>query len=394
MSFIKLTSLDLSNKRVLIRADLNVPIKADQIVSQARITATLPTIKHCIQAGAKVQIISHLGRPKEGHPDQQNSLQIVAKALSDQLHQPVPLIKDYLKQPPQLDGGSCVLLENTRFNVGEKANSSSLAKQYAALCDLFVMDAFGVAHRTQASTYGVGIYADLACAGLLFCAELDNLENALAHPARPMLAIVGGAKISSKLPVLENLVNKVDRLIVGGGIANTFLKAVGHNIGQSLYEKDRVDTAKNLLKTMHARHSDIPMASDVVVAQQLTKAAKATIKNIDAVADDERILDIGPQSAQQLTQLIAQAKTVLWNGPVGVFEYEQFAHGTYTIAQAIAQTSALTLAGGGETIAAIEKYGIANHLSYISTAGGAFLAYLEGKELPAVQMLKQAALSH
>lgn len=391
MSFIKLTDLDLEGQRVLIRADLNVPVKNGRVTSDARISASMPTFEHCLKAGAKVMVMSHLGRPEEGVYSDENSLKPVAEDLAVKLGREVRLVADYLDQPPAVADGELVLLENVRFNKGEGKDNEDLARRYAGLCDVFVMDAFGTAHRAQASTHGVGRFAPTACAGLLLAEELDALYKALANPARPMVAIVGGSKVSTKLTVLEALSEKVDQLVVGGGIANTFLKATGQNVGQSLCEKDLVPTAEALIKKMTARGAIIPIATDVVVGKRFDEQEPAVLKAADQVADDDMIFDIGPDSAQVLADIIAQAGTVIWNGPVGVFEFDQFGAGTRTVADAIAATPAFTLAGGGDTIAAIQKYGIYDQVSYISTAGGAFLEYLEGKTLPAVAMLESRA---
>ena len=391
MSFIKLTDLDLAGKRVLIRADLNVPVKDGKVTSDARITASMPTIEHCLKAGAAVMVMSHRGRPEEGVVDEENSLQPIADDMSAKLGKEVRLVKDYLDNAPQVANGEVVLLENVRFNAGEKKDNEDLAKQYASLCDIFVMDAFGTAHRAQASTHGVGKFAPVACAGLLLAEELDALNKALAKPARPMVAIVGGSKVSTKLTVLEALSEKVDQMVVGGGIANTFLKAAGHPVGKSLCEDDLVDTAKSLMEKMTARGATIPIATDVVVGKQFDENEPAVLKKADEVADDDMIFDIGPDSAQELADIIMQAGTVVWNGPVGVFEFDQFGEGTKTVSMAIANTNAFTLAGGGDTIAAIQKYDIYDKVSYISTAGGAFLEFLEGKTLPAVAMLEERA---
>jgi len=391
MSFIKLTDLDLAGKRVLIRADLNVPVKDGKVTSDARITASMPTIEHCVKAGAKVQVMSHRGRPTEGQADEENSMRPIADDLSAKLGKTVRLVKDYLDNAPEVADGEVVLFENVRFNAGEKKDNEDLAKQYAALCDVFVMDAFGTAHRAQASTHGAGKFAPVACAGLLLADELDNLAKALANPARPMVAIVGGSKVSTKLTVLEALSEKVDQLVVGGGIANTFLKAMGNNVGKSLCEDDLVDTAKALVEKMKARGANIPIAVDVVCGKEFSETAEATLKDAGDVADDDMIFDIGPKSAQELADIIAKAGTVVWNGPVGVFEFDQFGEGTKTVSMAIANSSCFSLAGGGDTIAAIQKYDIYDKVSYISTAGGAFLEYLEGKTLPAVAMLEERA---
>lgn len=391
MAFTKMTDLDLRGKRVLIRADLNVPIKDGKVTSDARISASLSTIQYALDAGAQVMVMSHLGRPTEGVYEEALSLAPVAEDLSKKIGQQVRLVQDYFDNSPTLENGELVLLENVRFNKGEKKDDATLAQQYAALCDVFVMDAFGTAHRAQASTHGVGLYAPVAVAGMLLTDELDALQKALANPERPMVAIVGGSKVSSKLTVLEALAAKVDQLVVGGGIANTFLKAAGHNIGQSLCEDDLVPTARALMQQLQANNAEIPMAVDVVVGKQFSADEPAVQKRVEAVADNEMIFDIGPESAAQLAAIIRQAGTVVWNGPVGVFEFDQFGEGTKTIAEAIAATDAFTLAGGGDTIAAIQKYGIYDQVSYISTAGGAFLEYLEGKTLPAVTLLEQGA---
>jgi len=389
MSFIKLTDLDLAGKRVLIRADLNVPVKDGKVTSDARITASMPTIEHCVKAGAKVQVMSHRGRPTEGEVDSENSMQPIADDMSTKLGKPVRLVKDYLEKAPEVADGEVVLFENVRFNKGEKKDNEELAKKYAALCDVFVMDAFGTAHRAQASTHGAGKLAPVACAGLLLADELDNLAKALAAPARPMVAIVGGSKVSTKLTVLEALSEKVDQLVVGGGIANTFLKAMGNNVGKSLCEDDLVDTAKALVEKMKARGANIPIATDVVCGKEFSETAEATLKDAGDVVDDDMIFDIGPNSAKELADIIAKAGTVVWNGPVGVFEFDQFGEGTKTVSMAIANSDCFSLAGGGDTIAAIQKYDIYDKVSYISTAGGAFLEYLEGKTLPAVAMLEE-----
>ena len=391
MAFIKLTDLDLAGKRVLIRADLNVPVKDGKVTSDARIAASMPTIEHCVKAGAKVQVMSHRGRPEEGKVDDENSLQPIAEDMSAKLGTSVRLIKDYLSNAPEIADGEVVLFENVRFNAGEKKDDETLSKQYASLCDIFVMDAFGTAHRAQASTHGVGKFADTACAGILLSSELDSLEKALANPARPMVAIVGGSKVSTKLTVLEALSEKVDQLVVGGGIANTFLKAMGNNVGKSLCEDDLVDTAKALIKKMQERGASIPIATDVVCGKEFSETAEATLKAAGDVEDDDMIFDIGPDSANELAEIIKNAGTVVWNGPVGVFEFDQFGAGTKTVSMAIAESDCFSLAGGGDTIAAIQKYDIFDKVTYISTAGGAFLEYLEGKVLPAVAMLEEQA---
>lgn len=391
MSFIKLTDIDLSGKRVLIRADLNVPVKDGKVTSDARITASMPTVEHCMKAGASVMVMSHRGRPEEGKVDEENSMQPIAEIMSAKLGKEVKLVKDYLENTPQVVAGDVVLLENVRFNTGEKKDDEALAKKYAALCDVFVMDAFGTSHRAQASTHGVGKFATTACAGLLLASELDSLSKALAEPARPMVAIVGGSKVSTKLTVLEALSEKVDQLVVGGGIANTFLKATGHNVGKSLCEDDLVDTAKALIEKMKKRGASIPIATDIVCGKKFDENEPAVLKKADEADDDDMIFDIGPESAKVLADIISKAGTIIWNGPVGVFEFDQFGEGTKTVAMAIANASGFSLAGGGDTIAAIQKYNIYDKVSYISTAGGAFLEYLEGKTLPAVAMLEERA---
>ncbi len=391
MSVIKLTDLDLKGKRVLIRADLNVPVKDGKVTSDARITASMATINHCLKQGAKVMVTSHLGRPTEGEWSEENSLKPVADNIAARLGKPVRLLKEWVDGGFAVEAGELVVLENCRINKGEKKNVEETAKKYAALCDVFVMDAFGTAHRAQASTHGVAKYAPVACAGILLTEELEALAKALANPKRPMVAIVGGSKVSTKLTVLESLSEKVDQMVVGGGIANTFLKATGKNVGKSLCEDDLVPTAQALIEKMKKRGANIPIAVDVVVGKKFDAAEPAVLKDAGAVADDEMIFDIGPKSAQELADIIMKAGTVVWNGPVGVFEFDQFGAGTKTIAMAIAETSAFTLAGGGDTIAAIQKYDIYDKVSYISTAGGAFLEYLEGKILPAVAILEERA---
>lgn len=391
MSVIKMTDLDLKGKRVLIRADLNVPVKDGKVTSDARISASMATINHALKAGARVMVTSHLGRPEEGVYSEENSLKPVADTISSKLGKPVRLIKDWVDGGFEVAPGELVLLENCRFNKGEKKSLEETAKKYAALCDVFVMDAFGTAHRAEASTHGVAKYAPVACAGILLTEELDALTKALLNPARPMVAIVGGSKVSTKLTVLESLSEKCEQLVVGGGIANTFLKAAGHKVGKSLCEDDLVPTAQALMKKMTARGATIPIAKDVVVGKKFDANEPAVLKDADAVADDDMIFDIGPKSAQELADIIMKAGTVVWNGPVGVFEFDQFGEGTKTIAMAIANTKAFTLAGGGDTIAAIQKYDIFDKVSYISTAGGAFLEFLEGKTLPAVEILQQRA---
>ncbi len=392
MSVIKMADLDLAGKRVLIRQDLNVPIKDGKVSSDKRIRASLPTIELCVRAGAKVMLMSHLGRPTEGEVAEEFSLQPVATHLSELLGSEVRLIKDYLDKIPSLESGEVVLLENVRFNVGEKKNDDVLSKKYAALCDVYVMDAFGTAHRAQASTHGAGQYAPVACAGPLLAGELDALGKALDNPARPVVAIVGGSKVSTKLTVLESLSKIVDQLIVGGGIANTFIAASGYNVGKSLYEADLVDTAKKLTAAAEANNGSIPVPTDVVCAKEFAESAAATLKKVEDVADDDMIFDIGPESARQLAEVLKNAGTIVWNGPVGVFEFDQFGEGTKSIALAIAESNAFSIAGGGDTLAAVDKYGIADRVSYISTGGGAFLEFLEGKKLPAVEMLEKRAV--
>jgi phosphoglycerate kinase len=386
----KMLSLDLSGKRVLIREDLNVPIQDGAVTSDARIRAALPTVQAALTAKARVLIMSHLGRPEEGKFAAEFSLAPVAKRMAQLLGVPVALKRDWL-EGVEVAQGEVVLLENVRFNKGEKKNLDELAKKMAALCDIYVMDAFGTAHRAEASTHGVAKYAPVACAGPLLVSELAALETALEKPARPLLAIVAGSKVSTKLTVLESLLSKVDQLIVGGGITNTFLAALGFNVGKSLYEADMLDICRRLLEQSQKRGIVIPMPTDVVVAKELSATAEADVKPVGAVASDEMILDIGPDSAEQMAALVASAGTILWNGPVGVFEFEQFGEGTRTLANAIARSKAFSLAGGGDTLAAIEKYGIAESISYISTGGGAFLEFVEGKKLPAVEILERRA---
>ena len=391
MNVIRMTDLDLRGKRVLVRADLNVPVKEGRVTSDARISASLPTFRHALAQGARVRVMSHLGRPPAGECPPENSLRPVAEDLSAKLGRPVRLVRDWIDGGFEVAEGELVLLENVRFNKGEKKNLDETAKKYAALCDVFVMDAFGTAHRAEGSTHGVARFAPVACAGILLTRELDALQQALAHPARPLVAIVGGSKVSTKLTVLEALSEKVDQLVVGGGMGNTFLKASGKNVGKSLCEDDLVPVARDLMTKMSARGATIPVAVDVVVGKNLDAAEPAVVKDAGAVADDDMILDIGPRSARELADIILAAGTVVWNGPVGVFEFDQFGAGTRTIAEAIAATRAFTLAGGGDTIAAIQKYGIYDKVSYISTAGGAFLEFLEGKKLPAVAILEERA---
>ena len=392
MSVIRMSDLDLRDQRVLIREDLNVPIDDHgHMTSTQRLESALPTIVAARDAGARVMVLSHLGRPKEGRFDAESSLAPVAEWLGKKLGKPVRLVADYL-DGVEVTSGEVVLLENCRMNVGEGKDDDALAKRYAALCDIFVMDAFGTAHRAQASTHGVIKFAPIAAAGPLLCAELDALGEALEHPAHPLLAIVAGSKVSTKLTLLENLIGKVDQLIVGGGIANTFIAAMGHSIGNSLFEPALIDAAKKVIADAKRRKVDLPMPVDVVVATEFSANATATVRLVHEVKEDEMILDIGPETAASYAELIAKAGTVVWNGPVGVFEYDAFGNGTETLARAIAASPAFSIAGGGDTLAAVEKYGIAKDVSYISTGGGAFLEFLEGKELPAVTALKTRAV--
>ncbi|HEV7123426.1 MAG TPA: phosphoglycerate kinase [Rhodanobacter sp.] len=391
MSLIRMSDLDLRDKRVLVREDLNVPFDdRGQITSTQRLDAALPTIVAARDAGARVLVMSHLGRPKEGRFDAASSLAPVAAWFSTRLHSPVRLVADYL-DGVDVAPGEVVLLENCRMNVGEGKDDETLAKKYAALCDIFVMDAFGTAHRAQASTHGVIRFAPVAAAGPLLCAELDALGKALDQPARPVLAIVAGSKVSTKLSLLDNLLGRVDQLILGGGIANTFIAAMGHPVGNSLMEPDLLDTAKRVMADARRRGVDLPMPIDVVVAPAFSAQAPATVKALDQVGDDEMILDIGPATAQNYAERIAKAGTIVWNGPVGVFEFDAFGKGTETLARAIAASDAFSIAGGGDTLAAVDKYGVEKQISYISTGGGAFLEFLEGKELPAVTALKARA---
>jgi phosphoglycerate kinase len=386
-----MSDVDLAGRRVLIREDLNVPVADGRVTSDARIRRALPTIRAAVDAGAAVMLMSHLGRPAEGQSDPGSSLAPVARRLSELLEREVPLVPDWI-EGVDVTPSSLVLLENVRFLKGEKANDAALAKKMAALCDVFVMDAFGTAHRAQASTYGVAEYAPVACAGPLLMAELDALETALSKPARPLVAIVGGSKVSTKLSVLDSLAGIVDTLIVGGGIANTFIAAAGHPVGKSLYEKDMLETAQRLAKGGKAR-AEIPVPTDVVVAREFSADAKATVKAAVAVADDELILHIGPETATRFSEIVKSAGTVIWTGPVGVFEFDAFGAGTEALAKAIADSTAFSIAGGGDTLAAIDKYGVADRISYISTGGGAFLEYVEGKKLPAVAIREKRAAS-
>ena len=390
MSILRMTDLDLAGKRVLIRQDLNVPVADGKVSSDQRITASIPTIKLALEKGAAVMVTSHLGRPKEGAWSETDSLAPVAQRLGELLGFEVPLLRDYL-DGVNVRPGQLVLLENCRMNVGEGKDDEALSKKYAALCDVFVMDAFGTAHRAQASTHGVIRFAKVAAGGPLLMAELDALAKALDNPARPLLAIVAGSKVSTKLELLSSLVSKVDQLIVGGGIANTFIAAMGHGVGKSLVEMDLIETANAIMADARARGADIPLPTDVVVAPAFAADAPATVKRIDEVGADDMILDIGPQTAQAYAELIAKAGTVVWNGPVGVFEFDAFGRGTEAVARAIAASPAFSIAGGGDTLAAVDKYGIEADVSYISTGGGAFLEFLEGKELPAVAALKARA---
>ena len=390
MNVLKMTDQDLASKRVLIREDLNVPIKEGRVASDARIRAALPTIRTGVEAGAKVMLMSHLGRPKEGEFESVYSLAPVAEHLSTLLNQPVRLVPDWL-DGVDIEAGEVVLCENVRFNVGEKADDDALAQKMAALCDVFVMDAFGTAHRAQASTHGVAHYAPLACAGPLLAAELQALGKALGDPARPMAAIVGGAKVSTKLVVLESLSKVVDQLIPGGGIANTFIAAAGYPVGNSLIETDLIDQAKALIDQAAAKGGEIPVPTDVVVGKAFSADTPAIIKPVSDVAEDDMIFDIGPETAARFARMMSEAGTVVWNGPVGVFEFDQFGEGTRILGEAIASSDAFSIAGGGDTLAAVDKYNIAEHISYISTGGGAFLEFLEGKTLPAVAMLERRA---
>lgn len=386
-----LESLDLNGKRLLVRADLNVPIKDGEVASDLRIVASLPTIRYALEQGASVMMMSHLGRPTEGEPADEFSLAPVARHMSKLLDTPVELIADYLHQSPSLEPGSVALLENVRFNKGEKSDDEALAKQYAALCDIFVMDAFGTAHRAQASTHGVAKFAPQACAGPLLAGELNALGKALDNPARPLVAVVGGSKVSTKLTVLESLSGIVDQLIVGGGIANTFIAAEGHKVGKSLYEDDLIEEAKKLRAAAIDKGGDIPVPVDVVCGQEFSDTTPATTMPVADVGDSDMIFDVGPQTAQQYAELLKNAGTIVWNGPVGVFEFPQFADGTRIVGEAIAQSDAFSIAGGGDTLAAVDQFGLTDNISYISTGGGAFLEFLEGKVLPAVAVLQQRA---
>jgi phosphoglycerate kinase len=385
-----MTDLDLAGKRVLVREDFNVPLDNGLITDDTRIRASLDGIRHALDKGARLLLVSHLGRPTEGQFDEKESLAPVARRLSELLGQPVPLIRDWLGGVA-VEPGRAVLLENCRFNEGEKKNDDALAKRIAALCDIYVNDAFATAHRAEATTHGVAKYAPKACAGPLLARELEALGKALERPARPLVAIVGGAKVSTKLTVLAELSEKVDQLIVGGGIANTFMLAAGMRIGKSLCEPDLAAEATKVMQRLRAKGGEVPLPIDVVCAKELSASAAATVKDAGAVADDDLILDVGPKTAAQLTALLERAATIVWNGPLGVFEHEQFAAGTRALARAIAGAKAFSLAGGGETVAALAKFGVTDKIGYVSTAGGAFLEFLEGKKLPAVEILEQRA---
>ena len=390
MAVIKMSDIDLSGKRVLIREDLNVPVSDAVVTSDARIRAALPTIRAALEANAAVMLVSHLGRPTEGQPEDKFSLQPVAERIAELLDREIPLVKDWI-DGVDVEPGNVVLLENVRFLEGEKKCDETLSKKMAALCDVYVMDAFGTAHRAQASTYGAGEHAPVACAGPLLAGELEALARALDNPARPFVAIVGGSKVSTKLHVLDTLADKVDTLIVGGGIANTFIAAAGHGVGKSLYEAEMLDTARKLAANRDDR-AEIPVPRDVVCADEFSAHANATTKAVEAVAADEMILDIGPDTAARLAEILKQAGTIIWNGPVGVFEFDSFGDGTRVLAEAIAASDAFSVAGGGDTLAAIDKYGVREGISYISTGGGAFLEFVEGKVLPAVEMLERRAV--
>jgi phosphoglycerate kinase len=391
MATLKISDVDLRGKRVLIRADLNVPLMSGKIASDKRIQASIPTIQYAIDQAAKVMVTSHLGRPTEGEFSEENSLAPIADYLREHLGASVRLQSDWVSQPFNVEPHELVVLENCRFNVGEKSNDEALSKQYAALADVFVMDAFGTAHRKQASTYGVAEFCETACAGFLFAEELEALEKVMANPQSPMIAIVGGSKVSTKLTILDALSDKVDQLILGGGIANTFLKAQGFEVGQSLYEADFVEQAKAIIKKLEQRGASLPKITDVICGKQFDANEPAILKKIDQMEADDMIFDLGPNSMQGIEAMIRDAKTLLWNGPIGVFEFAQFSQGTQALAQAIAKSNAFSLAGGGDTISAIQMFGVENDLSYISTAGGAFLEFVEGKKLPAVEILETRA---
>jgi phosphoglycerate kinase len=392
MTFLRMAELPLAGKRVFIRADLNVPQDdAGNVTEDTRIRASVPAIEHALKAGAAVMVTSHLGRPKEGELRPEDSLAPIARRLSELLGRSVPLIQNWVERGVAVEPGEVVMLENCRVNKGEKKDDDALSKKMAALCDVYVNDAFGTAHRAEATTHGIAKYAKVACAGPLMAAEIDALTRALDKPARPLVAIVGGSKVSSKLTILASLAEKVDQLVLGGGIANTFLLAAGKKIGKSLSEPELVGEAKKIMDIMRAKGGAVPLPTDVVCAKEFAATAQATTKRVDDVADDDLILDIGPQSAQALAQTLKSAGTIVWNGPVGVFEFDQFGGGTHVLAQAIAESKAYSIAGGGDTLAAVAKYGIHDKVSYISTGGGAFLEFLEGKTLPAIAILEQRA---
>lgn len=389
MNIKRLVDLDLKGKRVFIRSDLNVPIQNGKITSPKRILASIPTIEFALQKGASVMVTSHLGRPEEGKYSSDDSLKPVVDFLKNHLKYPVHLVSDWVNSSFDIAPGQLTVLENCRFNMGEKKNDEALAKKYASLTDIFVMDAFGTAHRKEASTYGIAEYAETACAGILFVAELEALEKALLEPSRPMIAIVGGSKVSSKLSILDTLSDKVDQLIVGGGIANTFIKAMGFEVGSSIYEEDLVPAARKIIDKLEKRGASLPLISDVVCGKKFDAKEVAVTKNIKDVHKDDMIFDLGKNSVDEIVKCIQNAKTIIWNGPVGVFEFDQFAKGTETMTHAIANSEAFSLAGGGDTIAAIEKFNVAKDISYISTAGGAFLEFAEGKKLPAIEILER-----
>lgn len=389
MNIKRLVDLDLKGKRVFIRSDLNVPIQNGKITSPKRILASIPTIEFALQKGASVMVTSHLGRPEEGKYSSDDSLKPVVDFLKSHLKYPVHLVSDWVNSSFDIAPGQLTVLENCRFNMGEKKNDEALAKKYASLTDIFVMDAFGTAHRKEASTYGIAEYAETACAGILFVAELEALEKALLKPSRPMIAIVGGSKVSSKLSILDTLSDKVDQLIVGGGIANTFIKAMGFEVGSSMYEEDLVPAARKIIDKLEKRGASLPLISDVVCGKKFDAKEVAVTKNIKDVHKDDMIFDLGQNSVDEIVKCIQNAKTIIWNGPVGVFEFDQFAKGTETMTHAIANSEAFSLAGGGDTIAAIEKFNVAKDISYISTAGGAFLEFAEGKKLPAIEILER-----
>ena len=390
MAILRMTDLDLAGKRVLIRQDLNVPISGGRITSDARLRASLPTLKQALDAGASVLVLSHLGRPKPGRLDPDNSLTLVAAWLSEALDRVVPLVSNWI-DGVDLEPGQIALGENTRFAEGEKKDDEALARRMAKLCDIYVNDAFGTAHRAEASTHGVARFADVACAGPLLAAELEALGKAVASPRRPQVVIVGGSKVSTKLDLLTNLADKADQLIVGGGIANTFLAAAGYNVGKSLCEMDMLDTARNIHERIRSNGGDIPLPEDVIVATEISSEARAEVRAVGDIMDDEMILDIGPKTARKFSAMLKNAASIVWNGPVGVFEYDAFSHGTEALAKAIAESDAFSLAGGGDTLAAIDTFGVADRISYISTGGGAFLEFLEGKTLPAVAVLEARA---